>query len=115
MESIIPSYHWITPSQDIAVSIDTLMAKIKQSRAKGYHSNCTGFRVAIPAQAATPRVLKNSVPMTAPSPISDSVMKVLIMFVKNSGMAPETAIKVAAATSGVIFRSSQMHSMVGKK
>lgn len=75
------------------------MAKMKQSLAKGYHSSWTGFLVAIPAQAATPRVLKKSVPITAPNPSSDSVMNVLIMLVKNSGMAPETAINVAAATS----------------
>lgn len=79
--------------------MDTLMAKMKQSRINGYQSSCTGLIVAIPAQAATPSVLKNKVPTTAPSPIPESVIKVLIMFVKNSGTAPDTAIKVAAATS----------------
>lgn len=83
----------------MAVKVATLMAKMKQSLANGYHSNWTGFFVAIPAQAATPSVLKNSVPIIAPKPISDSVTNVLIIFVKNSGIAPETAIKVAAATS----------------
>ena len=55
--------------------------------------------LARPATAATPRVLNMSDPMIVLTPISESVIKVLIKFVKNSGIVVAVAINVAAATS----------------
>lgn len=52
-----------------------------------------------PATAATPRVLKSIDPRIVPRPMSESVMKVLMRFVKSSGVVVAIAMKVAAATS----------------
>lgn len=57
------------------------------------------FRLARDATAATPSVLNINEPIIVPKPISDSVMNVLITFVKNSGVVVAVAINVAAATS----------------
>ena len=57
------------------------------------------FLQAKPARQATPSVLNRSEPMMVPMPMSDSAMNVLIVLVKNSGIVPAIAIKVAAATS----------------
>lgn len=65
--------------------------------------------------AATPNVLNISEPIIVPKPISESVMSVLIVFVKNSGIEVAVAIKVAAATSLDKFKSSHIHSTVGRK
>lgn len=51
------------------------------------------------AHPATPSVLKSILPIMAPIPRSESVTKVLIVFVKNSGIVVAVAMKVAAATS----------------
>lgn len=67
------------------------------------------------ATLATPNVLNISEPMIVPSPISEFVNNVLIVFVKNSGIDVAVAIKVAAATSFERFKSSQIHSTVGRK
>lgn len=55
--------------------------------------------VAKDATAATPNVLNINEPIIVPRPMSDSVIKVLITFVKNSGVVVAVAINVAAATS----------------
>ena len=52
-----------------------------------------------PATAATPRVLNRRDPIMVPTPTSESVINVLTLFVKNSGVVVAVAIKVAAATS----------------
>lgn len=57
------------------------------------------LRVAIEATAATPNVLNINEPMMVPRPMSDSVINVLITFVKNSGVVVAVAINVAAAKS----------------
>lgn len=67
------------------------------------------------ARPATPSVLNIREPIIVPKPISDSSIKVLIVFVKNSGIDVAVAMKVAAATSFDRCRSSQMHSTVGRK
>lgn len=51
------------------------------------------------ATAATPKVLYRRDPIIAPRPIGESVMNVLIKLVKSSGIVPDTAMNVAAATS----------------
>lgn len=51
------------------------------------------------AHPETPSVLNNMLPIIAPIPRSESVTKVLIVLVKNSGMVVAVAINVAAATS----------------
>lgn len=71
-----------------------------ESRVKGNQSNLTGFEAAKLAHAATPRVLKSIDPIIVPRPISvEFATKVLIMFVKSSGVVEATDMKVAAATS----------------
>lgn len=67
------------------------------------------------AHPATPSVLNNILPIIAPIPRSESVTKVLIVFVKNSGIVVAVAINVAAATSVDKCKSSQMHSTEGRK
>lgn len=55
--------------------------------------------VASDATAATPSVLNMREPIIVPRPMSDSVINVLITFVKNSGVVVAVAINVAAAKS----------------
>lgn len=57
------------------------------------------FCVANEATAATPNVLNIREPIIVPKPMSDSVINVLITFVKNSGVVVAVAINVAAAKS----------------
>lgn len=47
---------------------------------------------------ATPSVLNIKDPIIVPTPISESMMNVLITLVKNSGVVVAVAMKVAAAT-----------------
>lgn len=96
---IVASYHIILPSQAMTTSITMFTEKIMQSRAIGNQFSWTGLMEASPAQAATPSVLNSIEPMMVPSPISDSVRNVLIVLVKNSGVAPANAMNVQAATS----------------
>ena len=92
----------ILPSHEMEMSTHRLTVKIIESLVKGNQSSLTGRRVTNPATAATPRVLNSIDPRIVPSPISESVTKVLIRFVKNSGVVVAIAMKVAAATSSEI-------------
>lgn len=47
----------------------------------------------------TPSMLNISDPITVPTPISESVTKVLIKLVNSSGVAVAVAMKIAAPTS----------------
>lgn len=68
------------------------------------YEKCTCV-AANPAMPATPRVLHIWLPTIVPIPRSDSVIKVPITFIDISGIDVAEAINVAAATSGVIFKS----------
>ncbi len=57
------------------------------------------FRVARLATDATPKIFHISEPITAPSPMSESAINVLIKLVNNSGIAVADAMKTAAPTS----------------
>lgn len=93
------SYHMIMPSQDMATRITRLMEKMIESRVSGNQFSWTGFTEARLAHAATPSVLNSIDPIMVPRPISESATKVLIIFVKNSGVVDASDINVAAATS----------------
>lgn len=58
--------------------------------------------------AATPRELHTEPPTIVPIPRSDFVIKVEITFTDISGKDVPDAIKVAAATSGVISKSKNV-------
>lgn len=91
----------MTPSKANITNKLTWMEKSKESRDKGHQSIGMGLVDARAAHAAVPSVLNNILPIIAPIPISESVTKVLIVFVKNSGMVVAVAMNVAAATSFV--------------
>lgn len=95
----VASYHIISPSQATEISTSRLMEKIMASLVNGNQSNLTGFRLAKPPTAATPSVLNIMEPRMVPTPMSDSVTKVLMRFVKSSGVVVATDMNVAAATS----------------
>jgi hypothetical protein len=59
----------------------------------------------MPQHAATARILKTAEPTMVPTPMSPSVMKVPMTFTNNSGAEVAAAIKVAPATSFVIFKA----------
>lgn len=57
------------------------------------------FLVARLATDATPKIFHINEPITAPSPMSESAIKVLIKFVNSSGIAVADAMNTAAPTS----------------
>lgn len=65
--------------------------------------------------AAVPSVLNISDPRIVPIPIFDFAIKVLITFVKSSGIVVAVAIKVAAATSGDNLNLLQILATAGTK
>lgn len=89
----------IYPSQATEIKIQRLIEKMIESRVNGNQSSFTGFTEARPPTAATPSVLKSMEPRMVPSPMSESVTKVLIRLVNNSGVVVAMDMKVAAATS----------------
>jgi hypothetical protein len=58
-----------------------------------------------PRHAATPSILNTAEPTIVPTPMSDSVMNVPTILIKNSGDDVAIAMNVAPATSSERFRS----------
>lgn len=58
---------------------------VKEIKFRILTEDCT-FLDAIPANAATPSVLNIKDPIIVPTPMSESMMNVLIQLVKNSGV-----------------------------
>lgn len=105
MTNTILSYHKMTPSKAKITNKLTFMEKSNESRDNGHQSTGMGFGDARAAHADVPSVLNNILPIIAPIPRSESVTKVLMVFVKNSGIVVAVAMKVAAATS---YKSKQV-------
>ena len=68
------------------------------------------------AQAAiTNKMLKTAEPTMVPIPTSDLAIKTPMMEVKSSGAEPPAAMKVAPATSGVIFNCKKGKNIIRKE
>lgn len=106
MEFVFYDNYLVIGTQSIMTGWNIDKIQIKSSTQWSIPST---FLVAKLATDATPKIFHISEPITAPNPMSESAIKVLIKFVNNSGIAVADAIKTAAPTSWDSVKKNEEH------